>query len=286
MKRKVDLIPHKEKRRRKGHSRKLAKKVTPLMVVLVVIGVATAGLVYLLWSEMDVEISGDMELEGQTQEKILYDGVELDDQHFAVTTLDYSLLNFGESFTVTHTLESQCADDYTVDFDLSNMPLGAEPFYGFYFEVREFGTTNVLTSIDLLAGTTISFDYWYSLDELFAETATQFPFNLVFNLNTDLMVEVTYPDGGETFDEQTEIIITWDGSSNIDHVDISFENNLGDKVLIADNEVNDGAYSWLIPNVGETVSMKIEIVGYESLDELGESITDYSDDFFTVTNIP
>lgn len=175
------------KRRKSFKSRKIWGIPMVWVLSIVVASMMVSGaLVYALWDQIGIDITGTFSLEGQTQQTILYDDMVLDNYAISLTDMDITEINCGEEFTFTHTLDAtnNFDKDYAVTFDLTNMPINEDPnseYYGFFFEVREHGTTNAITGFDLDKTTSVSFDYWYCLHPSY-ENITTFPFDLRIQL--------------------------------------------------------------------------------------------------------
>ncbi|MBL4710006.1 MAG: T9SS type A sorting domain-containing protein [Flavobacteriales bacterium] len=64
------------------------------------------------------------------------------------------------------------------------------------------------------------------------------------------VVTVNSPNGGEDFYMSTTRNILWTGTGNVDTVDIQHSSNGGQTwQSVSTNEINDGIYSWNVPNV-------------------------------------
>lgn len=99
-----------------------------------------------------------------------------------------------------------------------------------------------------------------------------------------LSVQVTQPNGGETWHTGSTKKIKWQSSPEIDQVSIGWSLGTGSLNWIANNIPNTGSYDWKV-NVGNlsegsSRSIKIYIIGYDT--GVG-SVSDLSDGFFTVT---
>lgn len=96
----------------------------------------------------------------------------------------------------------------------------------------------------------------------------------------DGYLNVTSPNGGETYTEGDVVTITWDSSPNIDKIMIGYSSGPGNLNWIAFDTPNTGSYTWKV-DVGNTTkeSFVIDITGYDV--GVG-SISDKSDGWFTV----
>jgi len=103
--------------------------------------------------------------------------------------------------------------------------------------------------------------------------------------NTDPLVAVTAPNGGESWYRGTTQNITWTASDASGVAGIALEystNNGGTWTSIATGEANDGAYAWTVPAVATTQAL----VRLTATDAHGNAASDESDAVFTiVTNI-
>lgn len=102
---------------------------------------------------------------------------------------------------------------------------------------------------------------------------------------TNPIVDVTSPNGGETWVVGTSEDITWTATdaNGVDTVSVFYSvNGGGDYTLIASQEPNDGVFAWTIPNTPTTDAL-VKVVAYDpSLNE-GE---DVSDAVFTIAEPP
>lgn len=93
-------------------------------------------------------------------------------------------------------------------------------------------------------------------------------------------LDITSPNGGETYTEGDVVNITWDASDNIDKLSLGYSRGEGNLNWIETSVPNTGSYSWTV-DVGNTSNTQfvIDITGYET----GEgSLSDRSDNYFTV----
>lgn len=97
-------------------------------------------------------------------------------------------------------------------------------------------------------------------------------------------IQVKSPNGGETLYVGQTYRISWDSSSNIDKVWLGYTTGPGSLNWIATNIPNTGFYDWKV-FVGNTTNtkFKIDITGYQT--GYG-SVTDQSDNYFTVLPVP
>ena len=107
------------------------------------------------------------------------------------------------------------------------------------------------------------------------------------DLNTAIRwVNVTAPNGGEVMTVGDVYRVTWQSSANIDKVSIGYKSCYTCLTWIVTNIPNTGYFDWTL-YVGNTskTQFTIQITGYQS--GVG-SVTDYSDEFFTVlpTQLP
>ncbi|MAZ40840.1 hypothetical protein CL654_01885 [bacterium] len=95
-------------------------------------------------------------------------------------------------------------------------------------------------------------------------------------------IEIKTPNGGETLIAGDTYRITWDASENIDKVNLDWSRGPGSLNTIVSSIDNTGYYDWTV-NVGNTINtqFKIRVRGYDT--GYG-SVTDESDDFFTVVS--
>lgn len=99
----------------------------------------------------------------------------------------------------------------------------------------------------------------------------------------DGFVNVTYPNGGQTFTEGDKVTITWDSSPNIDKVAIMYKTDQHHENWVAFTAPNTNTYTWTV-DVGNTTNTQfyIEIIGYET----GKgSITNFGN-YFTINQKP
>lgn len=102
-------------------------------------------------------------------------------------------------------------------------------------------------------------------------------------------IQVTYPNGGETFNVGSTVTVTWESSSDFSQFDLSWSDS--PSMLSSVATINSGStrsYSWRIPNLGNMLpgmqrQIKIQIRGWK-FGVGGETKEDYSDNYFTVRN--
>lgn len=104
------------------------------------------------------------------------------------------------------------------------------------------------------------------------------------NAAEDMWVKVTSPNGGESLKAGETYKITWDTSANIDKVAIGYTQGPGHLDWVEFHMDNTKSYDWKV-FVGNTTrtQFKIEIIAYDT--GVG-SVTDYSDNYFTVIQAP
>jgi len=93
----------------------------------------------------------------------------------------------------------------------------------------------------------------------------------------DPVVEVTAPNGAETWDIGTNHDITWNATDNtgVTGIDIllSLDGGGSYSETIATGEANDGVYSWPV-DVAPTPEARVKIVGYDAAANSGEDVSD------------
>lgn len=131
-----------------------------------------------------------------------------------------------------------------------------------------------LNNIDIL---TIKRNYDLSVEIVPTPTSTPAP------PPAGRSIKVTYPNGGEVLKTGDTVRLAWN-SNKIDKVMIGYSFGSGSLNWITNNGpvANTNFYDWKV-NIGNTANakVKIEIIGYET--GVG-SLSDQSDDFFTVSN--
>jgi len=94
---------------------------------------------------------------------------------------------------------------------------------------------------------------------------------------------VLHPNGGETIPGGSDYDIEWSlsgGNLTANPITINFStDNGGSWTSIATNELNDGVYSWSVPNIGSSNCL----VKVEAEDEHGNIGSDISNSTFTIT---
>jgi hypothetical protein len=72
-------------------------------------------------------------------------------------------------------------------------------------------------------------------------------------------IQVTYPNGGETFAVATNETITWVNSSDVTHVEIAYSTDgfVADDNIIVSDETADGSYTWT--NIADDLSATVTI---------------------------
>lgn len=90
-------------------------------------------------------------------------------------------------------------------------------------------------------------------------------------------IDISAPNGGETFASETQQTISWSFLGPFDLVDLAFSaNNGADWLAIGDNVENDGSFEWTVPEVNsESCLIRIS----KSTDA---SVFDVSDDVFKI----
>ena len=93
-------------------------------------------------------------------------------------------------------------------------------------------------------------------------------------------VTLLTPNGGEIWQGGTYNNITWETSGTVSSVNLYYSlSTFESYAVIATGEVDDGVYSWLVPNQATTeAKVKIEVTGS------GGSSSDESDAVFAITN--
>ena len=101
-----------------------------------------------------------------------------------------------------------------------------------------------------------------------------------FTLTADSnYIQLATPNGGESWNEQTEELITWSSSGNVTALNLLYSLNGGvNWFSIAAGEENDGSYSWDIPNLSS--SSDSSLVKVE--DTVDGSIADISENYFSL----
>ena len=158
-------------------------------IILISSMLVTANLVTIFWTSHNISTTGDINIDGMVQDPsiVYYDTTSLSGATTDITTLDVTELINGEEGTFTHTLDNQGWHNYLVTFDLSSLPdMTTGVWEGVTFEVREEGTAIELVELVLKDNTSMSFDYFYSVDSLFEQPDPDidFPFNLGIDLET------------------------------------------------------------------------------------------------------
>lgn len=93
---------------------------------------------------------------------------------------------------------------------------------------------------------------------------------------TDPAVEVTAPDGGETWYAGLVYDVTWSASddSGVDSVSVYYSTNGGaDFELVAAEEPNDGGYAWTVPST-PTATAVVKVIAYDPSLNQGEDVSD------------
>jgi len=72
-----------------------------------------------------------------------------------------------------------------------------------------------------------------------------------FTINCDSnYYRILHPNGGETFQMETERVIIWESGGDVGSVSLWYSEYGGDSwYLIDDNETNDGSYVWFVPTL-------------------------------------
>jgi len=181
--------------RRSGHSRKLAKRMSPITAILIAGALIGVGaLVVNLFEVYYLDISGDINIDGNIQEvsELYYDTQQITDETTTITTMDYATLAPGDEFTVVHNFDNQDGYDYQITPDLTGMPLEYvdqnNVWYGFEFYVYEHGTTNEVTVLDLDSMANVDVDYCYKVHSMFEQPNPDINFPFLLNWQLDSVV--------------------------------------------------------------------------------------------------
>ncbi|OQY40118.1 MAG: hypothetical protein B6226_00605 [Candidatus Cloacimonetes bacterium 4572_65] len=107
-----------------------------------------------------------------------------------------------------------------------------------------------------------------------------------FGIDTvDPTISLTAPNGGNTFSAGHDFAITWsadDSNFGLSAVTIELSENNGEAFsMVSATEVNDGHFTWEIPNVATTEG----VIKVTATDAFGNSSSDVSDSNFTIEDI-
>jgi hypothetical protein len=95
--------------------------------------------------------------------------------------------------------------------------------------------------------------------------------------STDPVVEVTAPDGGETWAVDSFFDITWSAADNVGvtSIDIllSADGGFLFDYTIVTGETNDGTYSWLV-DVSSTTQARVKVIAHDGAGNSGEDVSD------------
>ena len=95
---------------------------------------------------------------------------------------------------------------------------------------------------------------------------------------------LTAPNGGQAFEGGDTTTITWSaGANKLDSISLYYTTDNGKTyTLIADNEENDGAYIWTVPNItSSTVRVKVAAMTSSG----GELVSDSSNSNLSITEV-
>jgi hypothetical protein len=99
-----------------------------------------------------------------------------------------------------------------------------------------------------------------------------------FTINA-LSLTLTAPNGGETWFGNTSEAITWQSSGSIDNVMFEYSTDDTTWIEISPNTVNDGTFTWDIPNSINSNSMLVRVAGVGA----SEEVADTSDALFAIS---
>ena len=174
----------------------MLKGISPVSILLLT-GILVMGAFVGMWSYLTIDMSGDIEADGNTEYAIYWDGSILSAQE-NVISMDIDYIAAADLIDVTHTIESHENDgDWDLTFDLSAMetwinihdgdPGDDNPYAGFYFHVYDNDDNDVTDGIiPVMAGygmQTLKFSY--ELDPHFKplEIDDRIPFSLILRLD-------------------------------------------------------------------------------------------------------
>ena len=163
------------------------KGLTPLMTLVIASMIVLGALVVILGMNYNVDIAGNIDVSGQTQETVLvtYDGTVIEEA-LMVTTMDYATLNPGDDLSTTHTFANTGSRDYQLTLT-TDLPANGDPadlWYGFDVGFLKHSDLTPITSvIDLDGGTSFETDYTYTVDPAFEDPIIPFPFHIYWDID-------------------------------------------------------------------------------------------------------
>jgi hypothetical protein len=103
--------------------------------------------------------------------------------------------------------------------------------------------------------------------------------NANFTINFVNPLTITSPNGGENWTGYSNQNITWTTSGSIPNVNLEYSTNGGSNwIAIISNLVNNGTYSWSVPNIATNNSCRVRV-----LNSSNTSVNDASNANFTIT---
>lgn len=96
-------------------------------------------------------------------------------------------------------------------------------------------------------------------------------------------IDVTSPNGGESYSAGEVVAITWSSSATTSamsatNINLMWGSDSTSQVTIVSGTPNDGSYMWTVPAL-DTAYAKIQVVGTDLVESMA---TDESDDYFTI----
>lgn len=167
-------------KRKKSRTFKLGKMGTALVVLAIVATVTTSA--YLIWLTSQTKITGNIDIYGQEQVYLKYDGVNIP-QFNNLTTMDVTELNPGDDILKPHWFNCSIGE-FEVTFDTTHMPASTGIWEGVTFTVEDINGDPITApfSVGNGYGESVKVYYHYEVDELFKSPGQQYPFELHFDV--------------------------------------------------------------------------------------------------------
>jgi len=174
-------------KRHKRSIRILGHQVPLSILAILVCGMLVSGaLVTILWRQATVNIQGNIDVNGQTQEisQLFYDGTRISG-NLTITTMDISNITYGETKVFSHYWLNDNGHSVHIILNASSMPINGggvetDPWFGFNIEFLDNVTQTPITEFDLPAISQKTILYRYSVNQLFEDPGIDFPFHLIY----------------------------------------------------------------------------------------------------------
>jgi len=161
---------------------RLMSKISPIGLILFVGAIVGAILIGSLFTVYYVQMSGDMELNGNMRPLFFWDDTIPFAGAYCNRTVDVSTMDAGDTMIAPHSITNADAGAWVISFDTSDVTF-TDPeniYYGFYFSINDtkIDGNPVTAPFIILPGEKMTFNYCYELDPEFVTAPTPLDFNV------------------------------------------------------------------------------------------------------------